>query len=117
MHQRRNGRTWLTIVAATATMALLAAFPAASQSALDGAPSKPRFSKPKERVTKVPECRCQNYGRYLLVGQAACIKTNKGPRMARCILKGNNTMWEFLPEGCPVAENRQSIVTASQLPQ
>lgn len=51
-----------------------------------------------------PECRCQNYGNYYKVGQEACIKTNKGPRMARCILKLNVSFWEWLDQPCPVSD-------------
>ncbi|WP_350334801.1 hypothetical protein [Coralliovum pocilloporae] len=50
-----------------------------------------------------PECRCQNYGNYYKVGEEACIKTNKGPRMARCILKINVSFWEWLDRPCPVS--------------
>ena len=116
MTHRRNGRTWTAIAAVAVTVAaamVMLAVPAMAQSDISPTQlaqaqtaqtqSKPLFSKPKERVTKMPECRCQNYGNYLLVGQVACIRTNKGPRMARCIMKGNNTMWDFLSDTCPTS--------------
>ena len=49
---------------------------------------------------KKPECRCQNYGRYIQAGQVACIRTNRGPEMARCVMRGNVTDWDFLGEKC-----------------
>jgi len=47
-----------------------------------------------------PECKCQNYGRFIMAGQTACIRTSKGPRMARCVMRGNVTDWDFLEEEC-----------------
>ena len=49
---------------------------------------------------KKPECKCQNYGRYIKAGDIACIRTNKGPKMARCVMRGNVTDWDFLDEEC-----------------
>lgn len=49
---------------------------------------------------KKPECKCQNYGRYIKAGDTACIRTNKGPKMARCVMRGNVTDWDFLDEDC-----------------
>jgi len=48
-------------------------------------------------------CRCRNYGTYFKLGQVACIKTPNGPRLARCSMTLNNTVWEFLSDGCPTA--------------
>ena len=49
---------------------------------------------------KKPDCTCQNYGRFIKAGQTACIRTNKGPKMARCVMRGNVTDWDFLDEKC-----------------
>lgn len=49
---------------------------------------------------KYPECKCQNYGRFIKAGETACIKTSNGPQMARCIKRGNVTDWDFLGEVC-----------------
>ena len=114
----RNEPAWKVIGATVVALGiLLAAGPAAAQSAdplpynaqdayphkAPGGESGPAMSVPLGRTSERPPCRCQNYGTYLFVGDIACIRTNKGPRMARCILKGNNTMWEFLTESCPVS--------------
>lgn len=49
---------------------------------------------------KKPDCKCQNYGRYIMAGDTACIRTHKGPKMARCVMRGNVTDWDFLEEDC-----------------
>lgn len=49
---------------------------------------------------KYPECKCQNYGRFITAGTVACIRTNRGPEMARCVKRGNVTDWDFLGEKC-----------------
>lgn len=118
MGHRRNSPVWMAIwIAAAALHMNLAAALVSAQSAdplpyrpLEAYPHKAPGSKsgpvvpvPLGRMSDRPPCRCQNYGTYLFVGDIACIRTNKGPRMARCILKGNNTMWEFLSDMCPVS--------------
>ncbi|MEM8811623.1 MAG: hypothetical protein AAGF59_03325 [Pseudomonadota bacterium] len=60
-----------------------------------------------------PECKCQNYGRYIKAGETACIRTNKGPQMARCIKRGNVTDWDFLGEDCSFTS--MTTVPKSQL--
>lgn len=52
------------------------------------------------QAAKKPECKCQNYGRYIMAGDTACIRTHKGPKMARCVMRGNVTDWDFLDEEC-----------------
>lgn len=125
MTQRRNGPewapdwapAWIVIGAVLAALGMILAAPATAQSAdplpyraQDAYPNEaptgesgPSMSVPLGKMSERPPCRCQNYGTYMFVGDVACIRTNKGPRMARCILKGNNTMWEFLTETCPVS--------------
>ncbi len=60
---------------------------------------------------KYPECKCQNYGRYIKAGDTACIKTNNGPQMARCIKRGNVTDWDFLGEECSFTSGLDAPVT------
>lgn len=52
------------------------------------------------QATKRPECKCQNYGRFINAGDIACIRTHKGPQMAKCVMRGNVTDWDFLDEEC-----------------
>lgn len=52
------------------------------------------------QAAKKPECKCQNYGRFIMAGDTACIRTHKGPKMARCVMRGNVTDWDFLDEEC-----------------
>ena len=69
-----------------------------------GLVTMPVAAEPASSEVKWPPCKCVNYGRFMLVGEVGCIRTNKGPRMARCILKGNVTYWEWLDDSCPVSK-------------
>lgn len=74
------------------------------------------------QAMKKPECKCQNYGRYIMAGDTACIRTHKGPQMARCVMRGNVTDWDFLGEECAFtsmttipASSKEKIEAASAL--
>jgi len=49
------------------------------------------------------DCTCRHEGRDVAEGQTACLRTAKGPTLARCVMVLNNTSWEFLDRPCPQA--------------
>ena len=49
------------------------------------------------------DCSCRYNGGEVIEGQTACIKTAKGPTLARCERTLNNTSWKFLNQPCPTA--------------
>ena len=51
-----------------------------------------------------PDCRCRGSdGRIFHEGDLACIKTAKGPKLARCEMAQNNTTWRVMRDDCPTA--------------
>ncbi len=56
-------------------------------------------------------CTCRYKDAEVEEGKTACIRTNKGLRMARCERVLNNTSWKFLELPCPYAflERDQNI--------
>ena len=48
-------------------------------------------------------CTCRYSGGDVFEGQTACIRTAKGPTLARCEKFLNNTSWKFLDQPCPTA--------------
>lgn len=48
-------------------------------------------------------CTCRYEGGDVFEGQTACIKTAKGPTLARCEKFLNNTSWKILGQPCPTA--------------
>ena len=50
------------------------------------------------------DCRCRGSdGRIFQQGELACIKTAKGPRLARCEMVLNNSSWTVVRDDCPTA--------------
>lgn len=50
------------------------------------------------------KCYCRTAtGEHVEVGKVACLRTNNGPRVARCEMVLNNTAWIFTDNPCPVA--------------
>jgi hypothetical protein len=50
------------------------------------------------------ECRCRGSdGQIFHEGDLACIKTAKGPKLARCEMALNNTTWTVVRDDCPTA--------------
>jgi hypothetical protein len=50
------------------------------------------------------DCRCRGSdGRTFGLGELACIKTAKGPRLARCEMALNNSSWTVIRDDCPSA--------------
>jgi hypothetical protein len=48
-------------------------------------------------------CFCRtSSGERVAVGETACLKTNSGPREARCGFVLNNTAWKFTGNSCPL---------------
>jgi hypothetical protein len=48
------------------------------------------------------ECRCRGSdGRIFYEGELACIRTAKGPKLARCEMALNNTTWTIVGDDCP----------------
>lgn len=47
-----------------------------------------------------PDCKCRYAGQFYAAGDFACIKTDKGFRLARCALSENVSTWRFLKKGC-----------------
>jgi hypothetical protein len=51
-----------------------------------------------------PDCRCRGSdGQIFHEGDLACIKTAKGPKLARCEMALNNTTWTVVRDDCPTA--------------
>ncbi len=48
-------------------------------------------------------CKCLNRGVEVPEGKTACIKTDKGPKLALCEKNLNVTNWKFLGVECPTA--------------
>ena len=64
------------------------------------------------------DCRCRGSdGRTFGLGDLACIKTAKGPRLARCEMALNNSSWTIVRDDCPSAMATPvpsfSVVTAT----
>jgi len=51
-------------------------------------------------VQAAPDCKCRYAGQFYAAGDFACIKTDKGYRLARCALSENVSTWRFLKKGC-----------------
>lgn len=50
------------------------------------------------------DCRCRGAdGTIFGLGELACIKTAKGPRLARCEMVLNNSSWTVVRDDCPTA--------------
>ena len=50
------------------------------------------------------ECRCRGSdGKIFYEGELACIRTAKGPKLARCEMALNNTTWTIVGDDCPEA--------------
>ena len=50
------------------------------------------------------ECRCRGSdGQIFYEGDLACIRTAKGPKLARCEMALNNTTWTIVRDDCPEA--------------
>jgi hypothetical protein len=50
------------------------------------------------------DCRCRgSNGTLFQQGELACIKTAKGPRLARCGMILNNSSWTVVRDDCPTA--------------
>ena len=45
-------------------------------------------------------CKCRHAGKFYAAGDYACIKTNKGFRLAQCALSENVSSWRFTTGGC-----------------
>ncbi len=46
------------------------------------------------------DCTCRAQGRLFEQGQAVCLVTPSGPRIATCGMVLNNSSWEFSPTPC-----------------
>jgi hypothetical protein len=57
------------------------------------------------------ECTCRALGRSFELGEAACLSTPKGLRLATCVMVLNNTSWEFSDTPC-VSSGRSKTRTA-----
>lgn len=63
-----------------------------------------------QTVIAEADCRCRGSdGTLFQQGELACIKTAKGPRLARCEMVLNNSSWTVVRDDCPTA-------AATQLP-
>ncbi len=50
------------------------------------------------------DCRCRGSdGTIFQLGELACIKTAKGPQLARCEMALNNSSWTVVRDDCPSA--------------
>jgi hypothetical protein len=50
------------------------------------------------------DCSCRGSdGNAFQLGELACIKTAKGPRLARCEMVLNNSSWTVIRDDCPSA--------------
>lgn len=59
---------------------------------------------PPARGGDSDECRCRGSdGQIFHEGDLACIKTAKGPKLARCEMALNNTTWTVVRDDCPTA--------------
>jgi len=55
-------------------------------------------------IPAAADCRCRGTdGTIFQQGELACIKTAKGPRLARCGMVLNNSSWTVLRDDCPSA--------------
>lgn len=81
-----------TILAATA---LLLCIPAQAQ--------EPAEALDRPRVAQAPEpyCFCWSDGKKIAEGAIACIRTNKGRRLAQCGRVINMMSWEVSENPCP----------------
>lgn len=52
----------------------------------------------------LPPCTCRADGRDFQMGEVVCLRTNQGPRLARCVMVLNNTSWETIQQSCPSAQ-------------
>jgi hypothetical protein len=60
------------------------------------------------------ECRCRGSdGRIFYDGDLACIKTAKGPKLARCEMALNNTTWTISADDCPEARQFSPVRLAT----
>ena len=60
------------------------------------------LSVSKASADKTCYCRTST-GERVEVGTVACLKTNNGPKEARCGFVLNNTAWKFTGKSCPLA--------------
>ena len=63
------------------------------------------------------ECRCRGSdGRIFYEGDLACIRTAKGPKLARCEMALNNTTWTIVRDDCPSALRLSPVRVATFSP-
>jgi hypothetical protein len=63
------------------------------------------------------DCRCRGSdGTFFELGELACIRTAKGPQLARCEMALNNSSWTVVREDCPEA-NATPVPRRSATPQ
>ncbi len=54
-------------------------------------------------------CYCRtSTGERVEVGTVTCLKTNNGPKEARCGFVLNNTAWKFTGKSCPLAQRESN---------
>jgi len=61
------------------------------------------------------ECTCRYQGGDVIEGQTACIRTTKGPTLARCERVLNNTSWKLLDQPCPAAQLESEVLVVPEL--
>jgi hypothetical protein len=61
------------------------------------------------------ECTCSYQGGDVIEGQTACIRTAKGPTLARCEKVLNNTSWKLLDQPCPAAQLGGEVLIVPEL--
>lgn len=62
------------------------------------------------------DCRCRGSdGTFFQQGELACIRTAKGPRLARCEMVLNNSSWTVVRDDCPEASaSRAPLLPAGE---
>lgn len=63
-------------------------------------------------IPAAADCRCVFAGRYYEAGTYACIRTPKGPRLARCGKVSNLSSWLFTKRRCRLVSMRAMPVRA-----
>lgn len=61
------------------------------------------------------ECQCRGNGTFYDQGEVACIRTNAGPKLARCEMALNIATWTIVGDGCPSAGRTPAHLIASAI--
>jgi hypothetical protein len=60
-------------------------------------------------------CTCRANGKVFEQGDLACIRTNGGPKLARCGMELNVSSWKVVSDGCPEVSLPASATTLASL--